>query len=271
MLGTSDMSPDEVVVAVASAFIGPVLWAGRLFSLSRVETFRARWPVRRLAALVAALSAAIYLVLRLAAADDVRNAPEYLVMYVLVGIAWLKLAESGAALFGLSARTNLVEHGNAAAWPALAGLLTGVAACYAGGNIGDGPGWWVVIFAAGLASLGLASTWVLVEATTRITESVTVDRDVASGVRLGGFLAACGLVLGRSVAGDWVSAAATVVDAAVVAWPVALGLALAVLVEGRLSPSVDRPVSSVFHAGVIPALGYVLVAVVYVWGLGWPV
>lgn len=271
MLRTPPMSPDEVVVTIASAFIGPILWAGRLFSLSRVETFRSRWPVRRLTILVAVLSLATYVVLRLLAADDVRNVPQYLVMYVLMGVAWLKLAESASAFFGISARSSLVEQGNVAAWPVIAGVLTGAAACYAGGNIGNGPGWWVVIFSAGLATVELFLVWTVLEVTTRITEAVSVGRDVASGVRLGGFLAACGIVLGRSVAGDWVSAPATAVDALAIGWPVVLGLAAAVLVEGRFSPTVEQPTRPVVHAGVIPALGYLLLAVTYVWGLAWPV
>ena len=36
-----------------------------------------------------------------------------------------------------------------AAVPAVVGALVGVTFCYAGGNIGDGPGWWVVVFSAG--------------------------------------------------------------------------------------------------------------------------
>ena len=265
------MSPDEVVVTLASAFIGPVLWAGRLFSLSRVETFRSSRPVLRLAGLVVMLSLAIYVVLRLLAADDVRNVPVYLLMYTLMGVAWLKLAESACAFFGVSARSSVVEQGNAAALPAIAGVLTGAAACYAGGNIGNGPGWWVVIFSAGLSTAALFLVWVVLEVTTRMTEAVSIGRDVASGVRLGGFLAACGIVLGRSVAGDWISAFATVVDALATGWPVVFGLAAAVLVEGRLSPTVEQPSRPVASAGVVPALGYLLLAAAYVWSLGWPV
>lgn len=263
------MSPDEIFVTVMSAFVGPVLWAARLFNLSRVVTFRPRRSVGRLTALVAALSLAVYGVLRWLAADDVREAPDYLVLYALMGVAWMKVGESAAAFWGVSARSALVENNNQAAWPALSGVLAGVAACYAGGNIGNGPGWWVVVFAAGLATAALFALWTALDVATHITETVTVGRDGPSGVRLGGFLAACGLVLGRSVAGDWVSAGATVMDFAAAGWPVVPGLAAAVLVEGRLAPRTDQP-SLPAAAGIVPALAYLAAALAYVWALGWP-
>jgi hypothetical protein len=263
------MSPDEIFVTVAAAFVGPVLWAGRIFSLSRLVTFRPGRPLGHLTILVAVLSLSVYGTLRWFAADDVRQAPAYLLQYTLLGVAWLKIGESAAAFFGLGARSALVESGNQAAWPALTGVLVGVAACYAGGNIGNGPGWWVVVYSAALATAMLFGLWVAVDAVSGITEAVAVGRDIPSGVRLGGFLAASGLVLGRSVAGDWVSTAATTTDALVTAWPLAIGVGVAALVEGRLRPTLERP-SPPAQAGLGPALIYLGAAIAYIWTLGWP-
>ena len=59
-------------------------------------------------------------------------------------------------------------------------------------NIGDGPGWWVVVFAAGLATAALFAAWLVLAQIGHGVDAVTIDRDLAAGVRLGAFLAACG-------------------------------------------------------------------------------
>src|SRR4051812_13339427 len=87
-------------------------------------------------------------------------------------------------------------------------------ACHAGANIGNGPGWWVVIFSAALATGSLLVLWIALADLTPVADAVAIDRDPAAGIRLGGWLAASGLVLGRAVAGDWESAWQTVAEAA---------------------------------------------------------
>jgi hypothetical protein len=42
-----------------------------------------------------------------------------------------------------------LEHGNPAA-----GAILGLTLAFARGNIGNGPGWWVVVFSAGMSTLG---------------------------------------------------------------------------------------------------------------------
>ena len=104
-----------------------------------------------------------------------------------------------------------MERANGSASLAVAGAIIGITLAYAGGNIGDGPGWWVVVFCAALATLALFAAWMLLELASGVSDAVTVDRDPSAGMRLGGFLVACGLILGRS-AGDWISVDATVRD-----------------------------------------------------------
>ena len=70
--------------------------------------------------------------------------------------------------------------------------------CFAGGNVGDGPGWWVVVFCAALSTGALFLLWGALQAATDLADSIVIERDGASAVRLAGFLVACGLVLGRS-------------------------------------------------------------------------
>ena len=121
----------------------------------------------------------------------------------------------------------------------------------------SGPGWWVVVFAAGLACVALFAAWMLFEAVSGISESVTVDRDPSAGVRLAGFLIACGLILGRGVAGDWVSAEATVRDFGLAAWPVLLLVIAAVVVERVARPTHTTARPPVVPYGLLPALLYI--------------
>ncbi len=46
----------------------------------------------------------------------------------------------------------------------------------------------------------------------KVSVSIVEERDLASGIRTGGLFIAVGLVLGRAVAGDWVSESATLRD-----------------------------------------------------------
>jgi hypothetical protein len=147
---------------------------------------------------------------------------------------------------------------------AAAGGLTGLTLCFAGANIGDGPGWWVVLYAASLSTVTLFAVWACLERLTHVSEAVTVDRDVASGLRLGGFLAAAGLILGRAVAGDWVSVGATNVEFVRMAWPVLVLLVLAVPVERVFRPSVEQPAPAWLLCGLLPLMIFVGGTVVWV-------
>lgn len=265
------MSEDEILVTVLSVVLGPGLWVWWLYRLSGLRAQSARPSgLGTLCATLVGCGAVIFAVLKTAASHDVRDAPAYLFMYVVLGLAWLRLAELFFAYLGVSTRDDVVERRNGAATLAIAGALLGVACCYAGGNVGDGPGWWVVVFSAGLATLGLCAAWLLHGSLSHANDAVTIDRDPAAGLRLGAFLVACGLVLGRSVAGDWISAGATIIDFARGLPAVAILLAAAALVEKFARPTPERPRAPLMSHGLLPALLYVGLAAVLVAAFGWP-
>ena len=83
------------------------------------------------------------------------------------------------------------------------GLIVGTMLAYAGGNFGDGPGWFVVVPSAALATAALVAVWYLVEATGQLSHLVTIERDTATGLRAAAMLTACGAIFGRAVAGTW--------------------------------------------------------------------
>jgi uncharacterized membrane protein YjfL (UPF0719 family) len=265
------MSGDEVFVTIGAIGLGPIAWIIWLWRLSAISRLSSRRSHRGALALVLIVCAAlIHFVTHVGGSFDVRDSPIYLFMYLVLGLAWIRLGEWLSHYAGLHARDDVVERGNGAAVPAVSGALLGLSLCYAGANIGDGPGWWVVVFAAAIATVALFGAWLLVDRWTRLTELVTVDRDRAAGFRLAGFLVACGVVFGRAVAGDWVSAPATIYDFVAVAWPAAALIAVAVLVERAVAPSAELPATPVVTLGLVPALVYAGAAILYVMTLGVP-
>ena len=265
------MSGDEVFVTVLSLVVGPVAWAVWVFRAAGVQRLRGRQPrLGVILAVVSACAVVLLAVLRTIAAPDVRDDPAYLVMYFVLGLAWLRVAEFCFAYAGVSVRDDVLERGNTAALLAASGALVGVTLCYAGGNIGSGPGWWVVVFSAGLATAGLAAVWLVVDRAANMSDLVTIERDPAAGLRLGSLLAACGVILGRAVAGDWHSVDATVVDFVRIGWAAAPLVVVAIGIERAAKPTVAEPRPSVALAGVVPAVIYLIAAAVTVIVAGWP-
>ena len=206
------MSGDEFIALMGS-------FGFTLFAIHQlvVVPLRVRQLIRRRVwlrcpAAVAAALAFLWIVLSRWSSFDVRSNPAYMTFYMVMGAGW-----SGACLvawnwLGLSYRDDVVERSNRAAALALSGALVGNLLGFTGANIGDGPGWWVVVFCAGLAGLFLFAGWLILQGLAGIQERITIDRDSASGAHVGGLMSAAGLVLGRSVAGNWASATETLMD-----------------------------------------------------------
>lgn len=263
------MSEDETLVFLIGSVFGGVLWLRWYWQLMAIARLRARTEPRLILGMVPVLCAAIlWLVLRYLAAHDVRDVPIYLGFYLVLGAAWVAAAMQAMSLLGLSARDDALERHNPAATWAVAGGLVGLTACFAGANIGDGPGWWVVVYAACLSTLAWFVLWGCLEWLTRLSESVTVDRDAASGLRLGGFLVGEGLILGRAAAGDWASLTATNDEFLRMAWPAAALLAMAVVLNQACRPGSDRPRADWLVCGAVPAVVFLAMAVTWLWIVG---
>lgn len=265
------MSGGEIFVAIVSTVAALFVWARWYFATAPLWPASARAapdaPVRYAPVLAAAL---IAVVLRTVASYDVVNDIRYLYMYFALGMAWVGTATYAFPIAGLIMRDDVIERRNAAVAAAIGGAILGIAAAYAGGNIGDGPGWWVVVGCAIIATAGLFAAWIALEMVTGISEQITVERDASAGWRLGGFLFACGLVLGRAVAGDWFSLNATLSDALRRSWPVLVFLAGAIACERTLRGSVTSPQPRATAAGWMPAFVMVASAVLWIAWLGAP-
>lgn len=201
-------------------------------------------------------------------AKEVRGQLSEVVVYSLVGIPWLLVANALFPWLGLSIHDDAWERKNSAAAVALACALVSVAITFAAGNLGEGPSYWENIFSAGLATGTLFALWIGVELGSRVSISIAEERNLASGLRFGGLLLSWGLILGRAVAGDWHSCLATIHDFFRDGWMASIILLVALIIELMLRPSRIRPFPSSFLCGAIPALLYLAAAVAWLWHLG---
>lgn len=137
-------------------------------------------------------------------------------------------------MMGFSIRDDVLERGNKAAlWPLTAALI-GLTACFAGSNIGEGPGVHAVIATSFLSCGSFFFLWFTTDfvAGHRVTESISIDRDPITGARSGFLLLSIGLILGTAAAGDW-DADRVVKDFASVAWPAFMLAVLDGMLEQR--------------------------------------
>ena len=226
------MDEGEFIVFVVSGVLAAV------FLMKWYKPIVLSWPAERGIAAkivlgnlpVAALCIIVPTLLTMAASDVV-NDPIFIVFYVALGVAWLYLGTFIMGIFfDLSWRDDILNLNNTAALFAFAGGFLGLAIIYAGANAGDGPGWWCVLEAGGLGLMAWVAVAVVVNLLTRVSERITVGRDVACGVRFGCFLLASGIILGWAASGDWTSSYMTVVEFGV-GWPVLPLAAVAVMGE----------------------------------------
>jgi uncharacterized membrane protein YjfL (UPF0719 family) len=250
------MSDDEMLVLLGGSISALVFWGIWLYRTQSIgDLFDSSNQKRQLLTTPVVCAVILFAILKLYASHDVRDAAEYLLMYQAMGAGWVGVF--AVALFpwlGVHYVDDAVERANPAATIAISGGLIGFTLAFAGGNIGDGPGWWVVVFSSGLATLTLAGCWAVLARFAELADEITVDRDFSAGLRLAGFLVAGGMVCGRAAAGNWISAASTIDDFCKVAWVMAPLMLLTWAFDFRGSPNPDRPKPSVFTYGFLPAL-----------------
>ena len=211
----------------------------------------------------------LYAVLLFWADQWVRNSYVYQVFYFVMGAAWVGMATWLTQALGIGIRDDVLERRNRAAAAALGGAVLAITFCFAGANIGDGPHFGVVIYCAAMATGALLVVWLVLEVTSHISETITVERNLSSGVRLAGVLVAAGLMMGRAVAGDWVSVGATVADFRQFILPLSVLLLAAWTMEMVGRPTSCRRHDLSISQGLLPAVCYVGGAVMYLLWVGW--
>ncbi len=263
------MSGDELLVLVICGVLAWWRWRTWLLRVSQPSGLVAhgalRWPLT----VAPVLSVAVLLVVLLSASShDVRGSVLYIAFYLIMGLGWVGAGTALLPFLGISPRDDAVERANHGASRVSAAAVLSLTLCFAGANIGEGPGWWVVVFCAALSTAALLVLWFLVAMVGLGTRAVIVERDAAAALRLAGFLLGAGLVLGRSVAGDWISVGQTMADFGRITWPLPLAALVASAVDRAARPTAKAPHSPPLATGVLPGAAYVAAAAAYVIWLG---
>jgi hypothetical protein len=204
----------------------------------------------------------VYFVLENWSSAAVREDFAEVSFYLIFSLAWIALAQNAFEFLGISIRDDVAERRNGAAGFAAAGFTVAAACCVAGANIGDGPGFEAVLFCVVLATAYLLALWFVVARISGLAETITVERDLGAGIRAGGWITGTGMVIGASVAGDWISVNATLRDFVHYAGPLgACAYAFAVL-ERSISrrtpvstPSVAMSIGSAIATVVTGVVG----------------
>ena len=226
------MDLSEIFVLLFSGFL-----AGK-FLLNWYATLMLAWPGERgewekavLALLPFLALLIIVTTLKTWASFDVVDSLLWISFYTVLGFAWLWLGVlSMSAFFDISWQDDMLNVNNKAALWAFSGGFLGLTVNYAGANVGDGPGWWCVVFTGGLSLALWIALGSLLNHFTDVFERITVEKNLPCGIRFGLFLLLNGILLGNASAGNWTSVQITLVEFAV-AWPVLPLTLLAIVIE----------------------------------------
>lgn len=260
---------------MASAFLLGVplallLWVRWFFTLRISGVTAPKRSMRIGLAVLLPLACGILLagVLAKWSAADVRSDPEAMAEYWALGLVWVALAQRVFAFLGISARDDVIERRNPAAALVIVGQLVAATCCFAGANIGNGPGVEVVLFCAALSTASLLVLWVMFDRIAWMVDTVTIERNSGAGIRAAGWMVATGIVLGAGVAGDWESVGRTVIEFAAYVWPAAAFTAAAAVLELRLRKNATNSWSNQVSYSTGMALAYMALAVFYVYKRG---
>lgn len=196
---------------------------------------------------------------------------DYTLLFLFGGGVWMFVGVSLLPWVGLSWRDDAVGRHNTAAVVAVAGAMLGIIIAYAYCNIGNGPTISTTLLPALVAGLTLFLLFRMVEAVADPAELITVDRDIAAGLRTGAFFIACAIVLGRAMAGDFHGWDEVFITYATFGWPAVLLVIVASACDRLFSPRPHRPRPNAIVFGLVPGLAMILAAVLFVATLGAPV
>ncbi len=263
------MDGDELAIAIGCPVVSFIYWGNwyvRALGVVALVESRQRRAILYITQL-GCISLFLGILTQLSA-KEVRSDPQYVLLFTAVWATALAAVTAWGSILGVRALEDGIERNNPAPLWATAGVWLGATLCSAGANIGEGLTVFTTLFPMSLALGTWAGLWLVFTVVTRNARSIAVERDSASGIRLAGLLIASGLILGRAVAGDWVSTQATIFDFAVQGRPSLVLLGIASVVEFALRPTRRNLFPSIWTAGVVPAFLYVLAASLWFAHLG---
>jgi uncharacterized membrane protein YjfL (UPF0719 family) len=267
-----DFSDDEWVFMLV-ALVGTVIGAWRWhLTLLRVSPLNTDSTSHTLLTFTPITCLAVLAIVLQTLADPVYVAGhlDYTLLFLAGGACWIFGASEGFALMGVSTRDDAMRRRNPAAGIAVAGGVLGVTLAYSGSNIGNGPTIWTTLIPAFVATAVLLALWFVLEVVGGAWEAITLDRDVAAGIRLAAFLVSAGAILGRAMAGDWFDWSSTFADFVKLGWPVALLVPTMAMLNRRYAPTPQQPHPDPAAGGLTPSLVVIGLTAAYLVYLGRP-
>ena len=268
-----DFSEDEWIFLIAAS-VGALVGAWRWYlTLMRISPLNANAKSQALLVLTPLASLVILMLVLQTLADPVYVAGhlDYTLLFVAGGALWIFAASEAFPLMGVSALDDAMRRHNPAAAVAVSGGVLGVMLAYAGSNIGNGPTIWTTLLPALVATGVLLVLWFILELVGGEFEAITVDRDVAAGIRLAAFLVCAGAILGRAMAGDWFDWNGTFSEFVVLGWPAALLVPAMTIMNRRYAPTPVTPHPDSAKCGITPALVLIVLTTAYLVYVGTPV
>ena len=258
------MSEGEVFTFLISIVAAGFFWWRWIAVLARAAPGTSGVPI-----LLSSLAAVFFILLAILlslASHDVRDSALYIIFYIAMGYAVVGLGLSAPKLVGLQA-WDIAQRNNHGAVILFLALTIANAFAFSGANIGDGPGFYVVLLCSLLSNGFLFASVIAHALLTRSMYRVLVDRDKLVAIRLAVLWVAIGLIAGRAVAGDWVSMSATTSDFILRAFAAFLLL----LIDLAWAKLVDRkPDSALRSLQLAIAILYFVGATAYLVLLGVP-
>lgn len=165
------------------------------------------------------------------AASDVVSDPYYIFYYILLGFLFIAVVTFLLSLaLGISWIDDALNNGNIAATLFLVSSLLGLGLIYSGSNIGEGPGWWTVVFASGLGVIAFFLIMKILEKTTNVITKITHDRNIWLSVRISFLVIGISLILAKASSGNWTSFEHTVIEFFIF-WPALVLLLIGIVFE----------------------------------------
>jgi uncharacterized membrane protein YjfL (UPF0719 family) len=257
------LDDDETFILFLFSAVTIMAAARWYLGVLRIETFgRGRGPRVAMGILPILCAIAAYLFIRADAAREVRASSGLIALFTAGEIVALTVVWMAMRILGISVRDDVIERKNPAAAIAVCGAATGATIAYCGANVGEGATIYTTLGPAILAIATMLLLWFVHEILSHPAESIVVDRDVPSAVRLAGMLVAIGLVLARAVAGDWKSIDATLAGFRRIAWPAIVLMIFAMIMQ--------RHGRSSLRNSLVTAVGGVGAALIWVLTRGRP-
>jgi uncharacterized membrane protein YjfL (UPF0719 family) len=251
-----DFSEDEwvfLLVALAGTCYGAWRW---YFTLLRMSSLNGDTKSQGLLYLTPLTCLVLLMIVLQTMADPeyVAGHMDYTLLFLSGGACWIFGASEAFPLMGVSTLDDAMRRRNPAAAIAVAGGALGVTLAYSGSNIGNGPTIWTTLIPAFVSTGVLLALWFILEVMGGEWEAITLDRDVAAGIRLAGFLVCAGAILGRAMAGNWFDWDSTFKEFVKLGWPAALLVPLMTTVNRKYAPTPQEPNPESGRCGWAPAL-----------------